>query len=110
MDAAAGSKREIVLDIDWRPFLWPDNGAGAKPVYAEAIARCSLVVGTEEEVDAAGGVEAVRKKCKGTVVVKRGGRGCTVFPKKGAAIDVPGFKIDVLNVLGAGDAFLSGYM
>jgi 5-dehydro-2-deoxygluconokinase len=110
MDAASGKRREIVLDLDWRPFLWPDNGAGAKPIYAEAIARCSLVVGTEEEVEAAGGIDVVRKKCRGAVVMKRGPRGCTVFPKKGPAVDVPGFKIEVLNVLGAGDAFLSGFI
>src|SRR5207253_1762066 len=92
------------------PFLWPDHGAGARPIYAEAVARCSLVVGTEEEVEAAGGLEVLRKRCKGTVVMKRGPRGCTVYAKKAAPLDVPGFKIEVLNVLGAGDAFLSGYL
>jgi 5-dehydro-2-deoxygluconokinase len=110
VEAARGAGREVVLDLDWRPFLWPGNGAGAKPVYAEFVSRCSLVVGTEEEAEAAGGIELLRAKCPGVLVVKRGPRGCTVFSKKAPPVDVPGFKIDVLNVLGAGDAFLSGFL
>ncbi len=109
-DAASGAGRELVLDLDWRPFLWPDNGRGAAGIYTELVSRCTLVVGTEEEAEAAGGVEHLRRTCPGTLVVKRGARGCTVFPKSGQPFDVPGFKIDVLNVLGAGDAFLSGFL
>lgn len=44
------------------------------------------------------------------LVVKRGATGCTVYLPEGEAIDVPGFPVEVFNVLGAGDAFASGFI
>ena len=44
------------------------------------------------------------------LIVKRGDKGSTVFLKNGEVIDVPGFKVEVMNVLGAGDAFASGFI
>ena len=55
------------------------------------------MIGNEEEVDAAR-VEAA------TLVLKRGERGATVY-ERGEETDVPGFPVDVVNGLGAGDAF-----
>jgi 5-dehydro-2-deoxygluconokinase len=82
-----------------------------------------LLVGTEEEFFIAGGVaddllaslRAVRAITAATLVVKRGALGCCVI--EGAIPDdidladtFPGERVEVLNVLGAGDAFLSGLM
>jgi 5-dehydro-2-deoxygluconokinase len=82
-----------------------------------------LLVGTEEEFFIAGGVaddiiaslKAVRALSQATLVVKRGALGCCVIEG-----DIPahiddattyrGERVEVLNVLGAGDAFLSGLM
>ncbi len=47
--------------------------------------------------------------CEG-MVVKRGPEGATVFPTGGPSRDVPGFEVDIYNVLGAGDAFASGFI
>jgi 5-dehydro-2-deoxygluconokinase len=44
------------------------------------------------------------------LVVKRGAKGSTVYLKGGEVIDVPGFPVEVMNVLGAGDAFASGFI
>jgi 5-dehydro-2-deoxygluconokinase len=55
------------------------------------------VIGNEEEVDAAG-VDVPR------LVLKRGERGATVVDG-GEETDVPGYPVDVVNGLGAGDAF-----
>jgi 5-dehydro-2-deoxygluconokinase len=104
LEAALAAGKQVVLDLDWRPFLWPEGPAAARDRYLSVAARCQVVVGTEEEAEAAGGVERLRGVCKGVLIVKRGPRGCTVFQH------VPGFKIEVLNVLGAGDAFLSGFL
>jgi 5-dehydro-2-deoxygluconokinase len=109
LSIAKETDKGAVLDLDWRPMLWP-NQSEATAVYAQAVAGCALVVGTEEEAEAAGGVEALRKLCPGVLVVKRGPRGCTVFERNKPPLDVPGFKIEILNVLGAGDAFLSGFL
>ncbi len=85
-----------IFDLDWRPSLWDDPSA--YPAFAaEAVAAADIVIGNEEEVDAAL-VEAP------TLVLKRGERGATVF-EDGDESDVAGFPVDVVNGLGAGDAF-----
>ncbi len=123
----------IVLDVDYRPVLWglAGHGGGADRAQASAevtrqlqpfLADCDLIVGTEEEICVAGGgasaldaLRAIRKRTQATIVMKRGGAGCVVFEAAiPAGVDqgivVGGFQVDVLNVLGAGDAFLSGYL
>jgi 5-dehydro-2-deoxygluconokinase len=125
--------RKVVLDVDYRPNLWGLLGHGAgesryvrsdtvtehlKPILAD----CDLVVGTEEELHIAGGSEdtlaairAIRAISKATIVCKRGPMGCVVFPGEIPAslddgVKGPGFPVEVYNVLGAGDAFLSGFL
>jgi 5-dehydro-2-deoxygluconokinase len=85
-----------IFDLDWRPTLWDDRGE-YPAVAAEAVAAADIVIGNEEEVEAAQ-VEAP------TLVLKRGERGATVY-EAGEVTDVPGFPVDVVNGLGAGDAF-----
>ena len=65
--------------------------------------------------DPLGALKAVRALSKATIVMKRGPMGCVVFP--GAIPDSiedglkgPGFPVEVYNVLGAGDAFMSGFL
>jgi 5-dehydro-2-deoxygluconokinase len=123
-----------VLDIDYRPVLWglTPRGAGENRYVADAqvtqqlqevLPEFDLLVGTEEEFFIAGGVandivaslRAVRAVSSATLVVKRGALGCCVI--EGAIPDdinnattYQGEHVEVLNVLGAGDAFLSGLM
>jgi 5-dehydro-2-deoxygluconokinase len=85
-----------IFDLDWRPSLWDDPDA-FPAVAAEAAAAADVVIGNEEEV-AAAQVHAP------TLVLKRGERGATVY-ENGEETDVPGFPVDVVNGLGAGDAF-----
>jgi 5-dehydro-2-deoxygluconokinase len=137
MAALAYAKRHQVirvLDIDYRPVLWglTPRGAGENRYVAdnnvtkqlqEVLPEFDLLVGTEEEFFIAGGVaddlmaslSVVRGFSKATLVVKRGSLGCCVIegdiPVNIA--DAPTYKgenVEVLNVLGAGDAFLSGLM
>ena len=128
---AAGAR--IVLDIDYRPVLWGRAGHGAGAERAgtapdathwlkEFAAACDLVVGTEEEIQIAGGAQsvaaalaAIRARTLATIVVKRGVAGCVVF--EGAipgsvdeGLAITGFPVEVVNSLGAGDAFLAGYL
>ncbi len=53
-------------------------------------------------------IQALLARGPQTLIVKRGSQGCSVFLKDGEVIEVPGFPVKVLNVLGAGDAFASG--
>ncbi|WP_411880071.1 bifunctional 5-dehydro-2-deoxygluconokinase/5-dehydro-2-deoxyphosphogluconate aldolase [Polaromonas sp. YR568] len=128
---AAGTR--VVLDIDYRPVLWgltsPGMGeqrfvpSGEVSAHLQTIiGQCDLVVGTEEEIHIAGGstdtlaaLRRLRELTAGTLVVKRGPMGCVVFDgtipdslEKG--LQGPGFPVDVYNVLGAGDAFMSGFL
>ncbi len=123
----------IVLDVDYRPVLWGETGHGGGADRAQVsdeatrqiqaiLPDCDLVVGTEEEIRVAGGgdsaleaLSAIRKRTPATIVMKRGVAGCVIFEGPIPAdvsqgIVIAGFPVEVLNVLGAGDAFLSGYL
>jgi 5-dehydro-2-deoxygluconokinase len=125
--------RKIVIDIDYRPNLWGLAGhAAGEERYIKSdrvsqhlqtvLSDCDLIVGTEEEVHIAAGEEdtlaalrKIRSLSKATIVLKRGPMGCVVFPdaipaKIEDGIIGKGFPIEVYNVLGAGDAFLSGFL
>ncbi len=130
---ARESGTKVVLDIDYRPVLWGLTGHGLgeeRFVADDAVSRhlqtivadCDVIVGTEEEIHIAGGttdtlaaIRKLRELSSAIIVCKRGPMGCVAFP--GAIPDDiedgvkgPGFPVDVYNVLGAGDAFMSGFL
>lgn len=121
------------LDIDYRPNLWglSGHGDGENRFIASADVTAKLqstlhvfdlIVGTEEEFHIAGGstdtiaaLRNVRNVSGATLVCKRGPMGAAAF--EGAipdslddGISGPGFPIEVFNVLGAGDGFMSGLL
>ena len=130
---ARDNNSRTVLDIDYRPNLWGLSGHGdGENRFIESAAVTTklqstlhlfdLIVGTEEEFHIAGGLtdtlealKAVRKVTKAALVCKRGPMGAVVFEG-----DIPnnldkgqsgqGFPIEVFNVLGAGDGFMSGLL
>src|SRR5579863_7771215 len=133
MRIASAAGRRIVFDIDYRPNLWGLAGHGAgEERYIKSgevsahlqkiLPQCDLVVGTEEELMIGGGADdpyaalkAVRGLTAATIVMKRGPMGCVVFPDAIPAriedgLKGPGFPVEVYNVLGAGDAFMSGFL
>jgi len=124
--------RKVAFDIDYRPNLWALGGHGdGESRFAESarvtahlqtvLPHCDLIVGTEEEWHIAGGstdtisaLQAARALTGATLVCKRGALGCVVFED-----DISGWKdgvsspvreIEVFNVLGAGDGFMSGFL
>lgn len=133
MAIAKANGRKIIIDIDYRPNLWGLAGhAAGEERYIKSdkvtahlqsiLADCDLIIGTEEEVHIAGGTEdtlealrIIRSYSKGVIVLKRGPMGCVVYPGaipsslEGGIIG-KGFPIEVYNVLGAGDAFMSGFL
>ena len=100
-ETTLGALREhrgtTIFDLDWRPSLWDEPDA-YPPLAAQAAASADIVIGNEQEVAAARIGEVPR------LIVKRGERGATVF-EDGDATDVPGHPVEVVNGLGAGDAF-----
>jgi 5-dehydro-2-deoxygluconokinase len=124
---------KTALDIDYRPNLWGLAGHGAgeerfidSPAVTAKLQKTlplfDLIVGTEEEFHIAGGstdtieaLRAVRALTPATLVCKRGPMGAAAFPGEiPDALDEgesgPGFAIEVFNVLGAGDGFMSGLL
>ncbi len=123
-----------VLDIDYRPVLWSltKRGDGQTRFVADASVTASLqellpqfdlLIGTEEEFAIAGGVPGdllaslrrVREITAAAMVVKLGPLGCCLIAGAVPARleDAPtsaGERVEVLNVLGAGDAFAAGLL
>jgi 5-dehydro-2-deoxygluconokinase len=133
MRIARAAGRKVVIDIDYRPNLWGLAGhAAGEERYIKSdrvsqhlqtvLPECDLIVGTEEEMriasggdDALSALRRVRALTDATLVLKRGPMGCVVFPGEVPArledgIVGQGFPIEVHNVLGAGDAFMAGFL
>lgn len=133
MRLAKANGAKIVFDIDYRPNLWGLAGhdAGESRYIASdrvsahlktVLADCDLIVGTEEEVLIASGesdllqaLKTIRSLSTATIVLKRGPMGCIVYDGPISddledGIIGKGFPIEVYNVLGAGDAFMSGFL
>lgn len=123
-----------VLDIDFRADQWDDIRAFGVTTRA-LLPMIKIALGTEEEILAAtlsdksqvtikdqqisaptikGDVNLAIQKILSlgveVLIVKSGSRGATIYDSKGNVEEVPGFPVDVLNVLGAGDAFASGFI
>jgi 5-dehydro-2-deoxygluconokinase len=130
---ARESGARTALDIDYRPNLWGLAGHDAgdsRFIASQAVTAklqshlhlFDLIVGTEEEFHIAGGstdtmeaLRAVRAVTNATLVAKRGPMGAAAFAGEipetlDAGEAGPAFRIEVFNVLGAGDGFMSGLL
>jgi 5-dehydro-2-deoxygluconokinase len=118
--AAAAAARDagvpIVVDLDYRADQWESAAAFAGQLHT-LLDSATIAVGTEEELaaasgsrDVADGAATLFERGIHALVLKRGARGSTVFRADRQPADVPPFPIEVLNVLGAGDAFASGFL
>jgi 5-dehydro-2-deoxygluconokinase len=104
------SARWTVLDLDWRPMFWP-SPQDATREYARMLRHVDVAVGNRDEVEVAVGTrdpeEAARRlldRGLRLVLVKKGGDGVLVASPDGMET-VPPRRVDVVNGLGAGDAF-----
>ncbi|MGW6565701.1 5-dehydro-2-deoxygluconokinase [Streptomyces sp. NPDC054975] len=106
-----GGAELTVLDLDWRPALWPDP-AEAGPLYREALGTATVAVGNLEECEVATGERepyaAARALLAAGVrlaVVKQGPKGVLALTADGLSAEVAPLPVEVVNGLGAGDAF-----
>jgi 5-dehydro-2-deoxygluconokinase len=100
-----------VFDLDWRPMFWHDPEE-ARPYYREALRHTTVAVGNLDECEIATGVrepqacaEALLEAGVELAVVKQGPKGVLAVHRDGARAEVPPVPVEVVNGLGAGDAF-----
>ena len=111
VEARAEAGATTLLDLDWRAMLWDDAGD-----YAAAVRLCArmagIVLGSDEEITAAVGAnDPARILALGpaTMVQKHGPDGATVHSAGGGAERIGGHAVEVVNGLGAGDAFAAAF-
>lgn len=124
----------VYFDLDFRADQWHDPRAYGVTARS-LLPLVDVAIGTEEELnammltdpedieishqqisapvirgDVEANIRAVMEMRGGpeALVVKRGSSGATVHLRSGETIVAPGFPVDVVNVLGAGDAFAAG--
>lgn len=134
-ERAAGEGVTVILDVDYRPDQWPDLRTFGTTIRS-VLGCVDIVIGTSEEIKAAAftgkgqarvahsqvsnyqveadqdeAIELVLSKGPDLMVLKAGSDGSYVYRKgKAEAEHAPGFPVEVKNVLGAGDAFASGFI
>lgn len=113
MRALAAAPRTFTLsfDLNWRPRLWADRDPGS---LRELAAAADVVFVGADEAGLVWGVEDpedIREFLPepATLVVKQGAEGVTVF-EKDATVCQPALKVDVVEPVGAGDAFAAGFI
>ncbi|MEU5457921.1 5-dehydro-2-deoxygluconokinase [Streptomyces globisporus] len=103
-----------VFDLDWRPMFWDggDDSPEAPARYREALAHATVAVGNVDECAVATGERepyaAARALLAAGVelaVVKQGPKGVLAVHRDGTTADCPPLPVEVVNGLGAGDAF-----
>jgi 2-dehydro-3-deoxygluconokinase len=107
----------VSFDVNHRSALWPD--AVARPVLKTLAADADIVFAGEEEASlvlgADGGVPAGQLAAAlaalgpHEVVIKRGHAGALSLVD-GRLTDVPGIPVNAVDPVGAGDAFVAGYL
>jgi 5-dehydro-2-deoxygluconokinase len=134
MQLAKRAGTKVVFDLDFRPNRWYDSRAYGATIRS-ALALADVAIGTRDELNAAvrldpvhvdvldshesdthvigdvrGAVAELLHAGPSVVVEKRGGAGACVHCADGSAIEVPGFEAEILNIMGAGDAFAAGLL
>jgi 5-dehydro-2-deoxygluconokinase len=133
-ERAGAHGTKVVLDLDFRPELWPDLRAYGVTMRS-VMHLIDVVIGTQDEVqralssravnlssgapdasasdlpaDLSSGIEALLTYGPQALIMKRGAASTVIYLPKGEILEAATFPVEVLNVLGAGDAFASGFL
>jgi fructokinase len=109
-------RRTVSLDPNVRPSVIDDLGGYAQRLEA-VVARCDLVKVSDEDLTLLHPGEAAHEVARrwvrsgpAVVVVTRGPDGALGLTAEGDEVDVAGEPVDVVDTVGAGDAFTSGLL
>ncbi len=107
---ARGRRPHTVLDLDFRPMFWASREEATAQVQA-ALAHVTVAVGNREECEVAVGetepdraADALLGAGVELAVVKQGPKG-VLAKTRSERVVVPPTPVEVVNGLGAGDAF-----
>ncbi|WP_245603686.1 5-dehydro-2-deoxygluconokinase [Intrasporangium oryzae] len=107
---ARGRRRHTILDLDYRPMFWDDPAEASRQVGA-ALEHVTVAVGNREECEVAVGetdphraADALLERGVELAIVKQGPKG-VLAATRGEWVEVGPFPVEVVNGLGAGDAF-----
>ncbi|WP_131736318.1 5-dehydro-2-deoxygluconokinase [Actinomadura roseirufa] len=110
LDALEVHPGTTVLDLDWRPMFW-ETRDDAQERIAAALRNTTVAIGNLEECEVAVGEREPRAAARALLargvsvaIVKQGPRG-TLAASADGIVEVPPTPVDVVNGLGAGDAF-----
>lgn len=105
-----GRRQHTILDLDYRPMFWPHPDEASAQV-GKALEHVTVAVGNREECEVAVGetdpqraADALLERGVEIAVVKQGPKG-VLAATRGERVEVPPFPVEVVNGLGAGDAF-----
>lgn len=132
-ELARESGSTVVLDIDFRPDQWHDVRAFGVAIRS-VLRLVDIAIGTDDEINATmmtsrdqmsvshsqmsgahvsvseGAIEKLLNLGPHTVVQKLGSHGAALHAPGHEPLHVAGFPVNVINVLGAGDAFAAGFL
>ncbi|MFH8498774.1 sugar kinase [Streptomyces coeruleorubidus] len=106
----------VCLDVNYRSRLW--SADQARTALRPLLAHVDLLIASEDELplvlerptaDESEAADSIVSAGVREVVVKRGARGATSFTADGAS-DCAARRVDAVDLVGAGDAFVAGYL
>ena len=105
-----GRRPHTILDLDYRPMFWPHPEEASTQV-SRALEHVTVAVGNREECEVAVGetepqraADALRERGVELAIVKQGPKG-VLAATRDERLEVPPYPVQVVNGLGAGDAF-----
>ncbi|WP_328326118.1 sugar kinase [Streptomyces sp. NBC_00455] len=117
MELASENNVLISLDVNFRTRLWSTDEAAA--VMRDWAPRADVLIASDDELplclpagspeDPARQAEALLEAGAGEVVVKLGAAGATAYTLQGE-LHAPARTVPVVDPVGAGDAFVAGYL
>lgn len=139
MEKARAHGAKVILDLDFRADQWQTSDSADVRAYGVTVRSLlhwvDIAIGTEEEIraamlknadhltiqhsqisapevggDTATAIQSLLSSGPRALVVKRGEKGAAIYLADGELIESSPFKVEVVNVLGAGDAFAAGFI
>ena len=111
VEVARAAGVAVSVDVNFRSKLW--SRFDAAPVLRDLVSRADVVFAGPDEaaifVDPADPLKGLAGLGPSEVVVKDGGRGCTALIG-GERHETPALPVTVVDPVGAGDAFVAGYL